>query len=454
VHNRDYRGRRGRPLDYRFLQANAAFERQTGISEPVDRTARELVPDHEQHWFDTFGRILRTGTAERFEDRADALGRWYEVFATPFGDPGDRQLAVLFRDVLERKQTQTQLAQKAQQLAAIFETAPVGIALSDAAGTLILANAEAQRLFVSGRLPSVDPVGNPGWKAVDQDGSPIATADYPGIRALQGFSTLPGMEFIHTDAQGGERWTTVACVPLRDGEGSVTGAVTVVNDIDELKRSQQALRASERRLQRLLIELQYRARNILAVTRAVFSRTVEAGGDMDSIAEHFRGRLDHLARTQISAALSPDGLADLEDLVREELLSVGVADCENVSIAGPAVGLSERLAEAIGLAIHELTTNALKFGALRFPGARLQIEWSINPADCGGFSLDLAWSEQGVPAIDCTPARRGFGSGLIEDALPYRLGMKTSLQFRAGGVYCLLSVPAVASAGTATWKEM
>lgn len=105
MHNRDYRGRRGRPLDYRFLQANAAFERQTGISEPVDRTARELVPDHEQHWFDTFGRILRTGTAERFEDRADALGRWYEVFATPFGDPGDRQLAVLFRDVLERKQT-------------------------------------------------------------------------------------------------------------------------------------------------------------------------------------------------------------------------------------------------------------------------------------------------------------------------------------------------------------
>lgn len=323
----------GQPIDYRFLQANAAFVRQTGLEDAMGRTVRDMVPGHEQHWFDIYGRIARTGIAERFEDRAEALGRWYDVYAMPFGAPGDLQVAVLFRDVLDRKQTEMRLVESENRLAAIFESAPVGIALADRNGNMLLANAEAQRLFPSRRIPSHDPELGPRWRAVSDDGEAVALSDYPAIKALNGIRTVPGMEFTRTDEDGAVHWATVSSVPLRDDGGTVSGSVIVIHDVDELKRSQEALRESERRLQMLLAELQHRVRNILTVIRSVFSRTVETGGDIQSIANHFTGRLDNLARAQMVATQSAHGYADLENLVRDELLSVGVSDGENVTMA-------------------------------------------------------------------------------------------------------------------------
>ncbi|MGN6789386.1 MAG: PAS domain S-box protein [Rhodanobacteraceae bacterium] len=94
----------GKPFDYRFLSANAAFERQTGLRDVLGRRIKALVPDHEANWFEIYGRIVRTGQPEYFEQRADALGRWYEVFAFPLGPP--HQLGVLFKDVASRRQAE------------------------------------------------------------------------------------------------------------------------------------------------------------------------------------------------------------------------------------------------------------------------------------------------------------------------------------------------------------
>ena len=98
----------GKPFDYRFLSTNTAFEQQTGLHDAVGRRMRAMVPQHESHWFEVYGRIARTGKPERFEQRADALGRWYEVFAFPLGPPN--QLGILFRDVLERKRAESNAA--------------------------------------------------------------------------------------------------------------------------------------------------------------------------------------------------------------------------------------------------------------------------------------------------------------------------------------------------------
>lgn len=212
-------------------------------------------------------------------------------------------------------------------------------------------------------------------------------------------------------------------------------------DAVERARAESALRASEDRLRVLVAELQHRVRNILTVVRSVFTRTVEAGGESDSLSDHFRGRLDALARTQVIVTQTAAGTADLENLIRDELMSVGVRDGAHVRIAGPDVILNSRLAESLGLAIHELTTNALKYGALRGNGARLDIGWTVGPDADGRPRLDLQWEEQDVPAIALQPAHDGFGRELIEDALPYRLGAKTRLEFRGGGVRCSISVP-------------
>ncbi len=95
----------GKPADYRFLEVNPAFERHTGLAGAVGTTMRALVPDHEEHWFETYGRIALTGEPARFEARAGALGgRWYDVYAFRMGEAARRRVAVLFRDVTTQKQ--------------------------------------------------------------------------------------------------------------------------------------------------------------------------------------------------------------------------------------------------------------------------------------------------------------------------------------------------------------
>ena len=100
-----------RPIDYRFLEVNHAFERHTGLIDAAGAWMRDLAPDHEQHWFDIYAKIAKTGEPARFELPARALGRFYEVFAFRIGDPTDRTVAILFSDISERRaRVQTQSA--------------------------------------------------------------------------------------------------------------------------------------------------------------------------------------------------------------------------------------------------------------------------------------------------------------------------------------------------------
>lgn len=100
----------GRPVDYRFLEVNPAFAKQTGLVNAEGQWVRTLVPNHEQHWFDIYGQVALTGEAIRFERPAAALDeRWYEVYAFRIGDPGDHQVAVLFNDIKERKRSEEDL---------------------------------------------------------------------------------------------------------------------------------------------------------------------------------------------------------------------------------------------------------------------------------------------------------------------------------------------------------
>lgn len=99
-----------RPFDYRFLEANPAFERHTGLKGAIGRTIREFAPDHEQHWFDIYGQVAQTGAPVRFENRAAQIdGRWYDVFAFRVGTPEQRRVAILFNDISARKEVEDAL---------------------------------------------------------------------------------------------------------------------------------------------------------------------------------------------------------------------------------------------------------------------------------------------------------------------------------------------------------
>lgn len=102
-----------KPCDYRFIEANPAFEKHTGLQDVIGQTMRHLAPDHDEHWFETYGRIAVTGTAERFELPAEALRRFYDVYAFRVGDPQQHRVAVLFDDITGRKQTEDILRKEA-----------------------------------------------------------------------------------------------------------------------------------------------------------------------------------------------------------------------------------------------------------------------------------------------------------------------------------------------------
>lgn len=185
---------------------------------------------------------------------------------------------------------------------------------------------------------------------------------------------------------------------------------------------------------RVLSELQHRVKNLMAVIRSIARRTVENSTSFEDFASHFDGRLMNLTRTFRILARTHNFDIDLEELVREELLSQAVG--ERATVEGPSLRLSQSAGATLGLAIHELATNAVKFGALAGDAGQLAIHWTLD--DDG---LRLQWRETGVAAVDAQPQHRGFGREWIEQGLPYQIGAQARLEFLPGGVVCTILVP-------------
>ncbi len=194
----------------------------------------------------------------------------------------------------------------------------------------------------------------------------------------------------------------------------------------------------ENRQKMLFSELQHRVKNILAVVRSISARTLERAPSMEAYAAHFGGRLEALARVQGVLARGGANGVELEDVVRDELAVCTARDGEQIVVAGPRVLLKDRPAEMLALALHELTTNAVKYGALSMPDGKVKVVWQVAAAK---RSLVIRWHESGVAALDSRPSRVGFGRDLIERGLPYDLGAVTSLAFAPGGVRCKIVVP-------------
>jgi two-component sensor histidine kinase len=184
-------------------------------------------------------------------------------------------------------------------------------------------------------------------------------------------------------------------------------------------------------------ELQHRLRNNLALMRSIVRRSNETSDSAEEFALHLDARLGALARTQrMMVAAGAAGL-DLEELVRTELIATVAAD-SHYNVEGPPVRLHAKGAESLGLALHELATNSLKFGALAADGGFVSVTWWVtwpNP------KLHLGWLESGVTVVSLAPRRRGFGQELIECTLPYELDARTSLAFTPGGAHCTIVVP-------------
>jgi len=157
--------------------------------------------------------------------------------------------------VLEaRRADQARLASEAR-LSAVFDSLPVGIAVSDASGAIILANDAMRRYLPTGQLPSLDARRFERWTLLDAGGRAVGRADFPGMRALRGERVVPGVEARYREDDGREIWTHISSVPIVDADGRIDGQVSVVTDIDRVKRTEAALRESEEKYRKLFEEV-------------------------------------------------------------------------------------------------------------------------------------------------------------------------------------------------------
>jgi two-component sensor histidine kinase len=203
-----------------------------------------------------------------------------------------------------------------------------------------------------------------------------------------------------------------------------------------------ALETENARLRRLLERrgmpstLRHQVRNALGLMRAVLRRSADSKSSVEDLVAHVEGRFDALLRVETALLSSPDGRLDFATLVSDTLLAQAIKEGEDASIQGPAVRVEAQAAELLGLVLHELAVNAVKFGSLGHPGARIDVSWTVTPAP---EQLAFTWMETGqTPAV---PPHRGFGTEAIEGMLPYQLKAQSTLEFLPEGVRCRVSLP-------------
>ena len=238
---------------------------------------------------------------------------------------------------------------------------------------------------------------------------------------------------IRRQSDGQYRWHQTRARPIRGASGGITDWVGTMTDVHDLRGLQERQRV-------LMAELQHRTRNLLAMTKAIATQTLRRSESLDAFEHEFNQRLGALGRVQVLISGVDYRNVDLRDLLVAELQAHEgqYLDTGKAMLVGPALPLPAAAAQALGLAIHELTTNAAKHGALAQPTGSLAVTWQVERRGAER-RVRVEWKESGV-AMPAEPGRTGYGRELIERALPYQLGAETRLDFEPDGVRCIITV--------------
>ncbi len=226
-----------------------------------------------------------------------------------------------------------------------------------------------------------------------------------------------------------QRYLDFVYQPIFGAAGDVEQIFVVGYDVTEEKTAAQ--------LQRWMAsELSHRVKNTLAMVQAIAGQTLRDGVSAKDAREAFGARVLALARAQDVLTSERQMGADVAAVITNSLAHLG-GDAERISIDGPAVSLAPRTVTALAMALHELSTNATKYGALSTPEGRVSIIWDIAE-EAGKRRLRIVWTEVGGPPVK-EPQRTGFGSRLIKEGLAMELGGETSIVYDPSGVICTIN---------------
>lgn len=319
-------------------------------------------------------------------------------------------------DITERHQNEAALS----RIAAIVSSSDDAIVTKTLSGRITSWNQSAVRIF--------------GYEENEIIGQPISIIVPPELqdeekrilaRIARG-EHIDHFETVRLAKDGRRVDISLTISPLHDKTGKVIGASKVARDITEKKRTEE--------LQRLLLgELNHRVKNTLAIVQSIATQTLRRAASPEEFAKSFSGRVQALARAHTLFTRDAWRGADVADIVREQVM-----DDENelrISCAGPSIVLDPQTALSLSMILHELGTNARKYGALSVSGGRLSVEWELRDKD-----LTLRWVERDGPLVH-PPLRQGFGTMLIERGLKAHDG-ETKIRYEPDGVACDIRLPA------------
>ncbi|HEX4177641.1 MAG TPA: HWE histidine kinase domain-containing protein, partial [Rhizomicrobium sp.] len=308
---------------------------------------------------------------------------------------------------------------------AILDQIPVALGIMDSHGHWVCCNRRMQML-VPHAVPSRDPERVTRWKTFDSDGELIPPHLWPGARALRGETVSPGMEFLFVADDGGEVWTRVSAAPLHMLEGPTAYAIVVVEEIDDFKRAQE-------QAELMAQELRHRTNNMLARMDAIVQ--VSRADTVEEFAAAITNRMKSLSRTSDLLMGAQSGKSDLRRLVEQELAPYAGPDSA-IGLEGPVLMLGPPGTEWLRIVFHELTTNAVKYGALSRRDGRLAVGWSLTSTG----RLRLSWAETGMK-LSGPPVRRGFGTRAISKIIQSQLSGSLETHWLTGGLFLCFELP-------------
>lgn len=296
----DLAGPDGR-IDYRIVEANPAFYEKTGFPRAIlGEWLRKAAPDLEEHWYEIYGKVARTGQPVRFEQASDMLGRWFDVYAFQIDAPSEGRVAILFNDISQRKRQEA-----------------------------------------------------------------------------------------HT--------------------------------------------------RHIMRELNHRSKNMLCLVQAIARQT--AASRADDFLERFFQRIQALAAAQDLIVHNDWNTIPVADLVEAQLSHFSELIGSRIKIGGPSLAMTPDATQTLGMALHELATNAAKYGAISNDSGRIMIDWSVDPDAYPEARFVFSWAERGGPPV-AEPKRRGFGSRVTVDMVRASTGGDVLVDYTPAGLTWRLTCPA------------
>jgi len=321
-----------------------------------------------------------------------------------------------------------ELREMTEQFRSLFKHAPVAMLMADREGRILQVNGATEKLF---HYTHDELIGRPIETLLPE------TLRQQHAQLRMAYHNTPtarpmgvGRELFGRRKDGENVPVEIGLSPMFEGEK--TSVVASIVDIS-------AHRRAEQRMQFIMRELTHRSKNLLAVIQAIAREAAGSSPDVEAFHRNFAERLRGLARSHdLLVARNWEG-APIDDLVNSQLGFLGQTDRDRIEIEGASMMLAPEAAQNLGLALHELVTNAVKHGALSVPGGNVQIVWKATKSDVREQRLLFTWRERGGAAVK-PPTRRGFGHMVLEEVVPGMLGGTASLTFAPEGIAWTLDV--------------